>query len=107
MIFLYFSEKGIFNCTMVSGELKSDSEQYMENTATPHECQTRVKIRAPDANGVTWTHNNHECYAKFGSSESIIDDQGCSYCQSCYFGKTSYLNININFLLYYFDRNIY
>ena len=80
--------KGITNCTMVPGELTSGSEQYLETTQSAHECQRRVKIREPDANGITWTHNGGQCWAKFSSSDSVIDDNGCTYCSSCFFGKS-------------------
>ena len=37
---------------------------------------------------MTWTINNKECWAKFESSNSSIDPNGCSYCKSCFFSKT-------------------
>ena len=54
---------------------------------------------------MTWTIDNRECWAKFESSNSSIDPNGCAYCQSCFFGKTiNYLThenqspgINMNF----------
>ena len=78
---------------MVSGELKSDSERYMEVAVTPQECQRRVKRLVPNADGITWTHMDHGCYAKFGSSETTIDAHGCSFCESCSFGKSIFLMV--------------
>ena len=86
-IFILISGKGITNCTMVAGELISESEQYLEITSTAHECQRRVKIREPEANGITWTHNDHQCWAKFTSSDSVLDPNGCTFCSSCFFSK--------------------
>ena len=87
-IFILISGKGITNCAMVAGELISESEQYLEITSTSHECQRRVKVREPMANGITWTHNDHKCWAKFNSSDSIMDPKGCSFCSSCFFSKS-------------------
>ena len=89
-VFLFISGKGITNCTMVAGELRSESEQYLEITSTAHECQRRAKIREPEANGITWTHNDHQCWAKFDSSDSIMDTKGCSFCSSCFFSMLFY-----------------
>ena len=89
-IFILISGKGITNCTMVAGELRSESEQYLEITSTAHECQRRVKIREPEANGITWTHNDHQCWAKFTSSDSVLDPNGCTFCSSCFFSKSFY-----------------
>ena len=75
------------DCRMVSGELLSDSDQYVEVTLTPLDCQRIVKQLVPNADGITWTYGDHSCYAKFGSSETIIDVNGCSYCESCSFGN--------------------
>ena len=89
-IFSWILGKGITNCTMVAGELRSESEQYLEITSTAHECQRRAKIREPEANGITWTHNDHQCWAKFDSSDSIMDTKGCSFCSSCFFSMLFY-----------------
>ena len=86
-IFILILGKGITNCTMVAGELISESEQYLEITPTAHECQRRVKIREPEANGITWTHNDHQCWAKFASSDSVLEPNGCTFCSSCFFSK--------------------
>ena len=83
------SGQGVTDCSLVPGELTSDFEQYFEKTETPLECQARVKIKAPEANGMTWSYSNHQCWAKYGSSNSTIDEYGCSYCTSCIFGITT------------------
>ena len=73
---------------MISGEFESNQEQYLETTESAFDCVREVKTRASDANGMTWTLNTKDCWAKFESSNSTIDVNGCSYCQSCVFGKT-------------------
>ena len=72
---------------MISGELTSSEEVYLELTETALQCVEKTKINAPGANGITWTLNTNECWAKYNSSNSTIDPLGCSYCQSCVFGK--------------------
>ena len=92
-LFSLFEGNGITNCTMVTGELKSNSEQYLEVTTTPYECQKRVKILSPEADGMKWDNRNHFCYAKFDCSVSTIDYEGCAYCTSCSFGNYYSLRI--------------
>ena len=83
---ILLSESGITDCKLISGEFISTQEQYMGRTNTAFECAREVKVIAPDADGMTWTLNSMECWAKYGSSNSTIDTNGCSYCQSCVFG---------------------
>ena len=51
------------------------------------DCVNEVIVRVPFANGMTWSLNNKDCWAKYGSSNSTIDPNGCSYCKSCFIGK--------------------
>ena len=44
-------------------------------------------MRVPEADGMTWTLNDKDCWAKSGTINSTIDPNGCSYCKSCIFGK--------------------
>ena len=88
---ILLSESGITDCKLISGEFISTQEQYMGRTNTAFECAREVKVIAPDADGMTWTLNSMECWAKYGSSNSTIDTNGCSYCQSCVFGIVFFL----------------
>ena len=74
------------DCKLVFGELKSTGEHYLETTETAQECVQEAKARALDADGITFTLNTKECWAKYGSSNST-DPNGCSFCQSCVLGK--------------------
>ena len=82
--------QGNQTCRMISGELLSDSEMYMDVTVTPQECEKIVKEKVEEADGITWTYNDHGCYAKFGSDEIAIDAKGCSFCESCSFGNFNF-----------------
>ena len=72
---------------MISGEFTSIEELYLQTTESAFECVREVKTRTSNATGMTWTQNTKECWAKYSSSNSTIDPSGCSYCQSCEFGK--------------------
>ena len=99
-----FQGTGNGNCRFISGEYTFTQEQYLQKTDSAAGCVQEVKARAENADAMTWTMNTKDCWAKYGSSNSSIDPNGCSYCQSCFFSKTinySYQNIgnryNMNF----------
>ena len=78
---------GLTSCKMVTGELIYIDEVYLGTTETEHHCVQEVRKRADEANGMLWTTNTHDCWAKYGSSNSTINPNGCNYCKSCFFGK--------------------
>ena len=65
----------------------STQEQFLAKTDTALECVQEVRMRVPEADGMTWTLNDKDCWAKSGTINSTIDPNGCSYCKSCIFGK--------------------
>ena len=78
---------------MVPGELSYTDEYYLGTTETDYQCVQEVKKRADSelpgekADGMLWTTNTHECWAKYGSSNSSVNPDGCKYCKSCSFGN--------------------
>ena len=85
-----FSGVGINDCHYVDGEYTSTQEQFLKITDSALDCVREVRINVPDADGMTWTLNNKECWAKSGTENSSIDLDGCAYCQSCIFGKITF-----------------
>ena len=65
----------------------STQEQFLARTHTALECVQEVRMRVPEADGMTWTLNDKDCWAKSGTINSTIDPNGCAYCKSCIFGK--------------------
>ena len=85
----------IGDCQFTVGEYTSTNEQYLEKTDSASDCVKDVKARAPNADAMTWAINTKDCWAKFDSSNSSIDPNGCSYCQSCFFSKNIYITFDI------------
>ena len=93
--YIFYSNQGlgITTCNMVPGELSYTDEYYLGTTETDYQCVQEVKKRADSelpgekADGMLWTTNTHECWAKYGSSNSSVNPDGCKYCKSCSFGN--------------------
>ena len=69
----------------MDGNLVSQNEESLTQTATPNECAETIRAMRPNAEGMTWDPNSLNCYAEFGVSDSF--DGPCKTCKTCLFGK--------------------
>ena len=82
-----FSGSDSSDCEIRSGEYPSTRKKYLKNTDTAEKCVQEVKTNEPQADAMTWVIPLKNCNAKFGSSNSSLDPDGCDQCMSCFFGK--------------------